>query len=159
MARGQSTANPIANASNVICGYPGGLSLAILPKSSPIQDDDHFHVVCRYVERNALRAGLVKRAEEWRWGSLWRWLQKPEPDPHLLSRWPIHRLPHWTDRVNTALSNEELEAVRRCAQRGASLGDECWVEAIARRLGLESTMRPRGRPRVRPMRETPDKEN
>ena len=38
-------------------------------KSFPIQDDDHFLVVCRYVERNAVRAGLVARAEEWRWGS------------------------------------------------------------------------------------------
>ena len=28
-------------------------------KSFPIQDDDHFFVVCRYVERNALRAGLA----------------------------------------------------------------------------------------------------
>jgi len=27
-------------------------------KSFPIQDDKHFLVVCRYVERNALRAGL-----------------------------------------------------------------------------------------------------
>jgi len=31
------------------------------------------------------------------------------------------------------------------------LGDEGWVKSIARRLDLESTMRPRGRPRVRPM--------
>ena len=48
-------------------------------KSFPIQDDAHFFVVCRYVERNALRAGLVSRAEDWRWGSLWRWRQSPEP--------------------------------------------------------------------------------
>jgi putative transposase len=42
-------------------------------KSFPIQDDSHFLTVCRYVERNALRAELVGRAEDWRWGSLWRW--------------------------------------------------------------------------------------
>ncbi len=30
-------------------------------KSFPIQDDDHFFVVCRYVERNALRAKLVDK--------------------------------------------------------------------------------------------------
>ena len=35
-------------------------------KSFPIQDDEHFLVVCRYVERNALRAGLVDHAEQWR---------------------------------------------------------------------------------------------
>ncbi len=51
----------------------------------PIQDDKHFLTVCRYVERNALRAEFVCRAEEWRWGSLWHWNQKPEPKPPLLA--------------------------------------------------------------------------
>lgn len=32
-------------------------------KSFPVQDDEHFFTVCRYVERNALRANLVARAE------------------------------------------------------------------------------------------------
>ena len=35
-------------------------------KSFPIQEDEHFLTVCRYVERNALRAGLTNRAEAWR---------------------------------------------------------------------------------------------
>lgn len=127
-------------------------------KSFPIQDDEHFFLVCRYVERNAFRAGLVEQAEDWRWGSLWRWLQKSEPDPQLLSPWPLARLPGWVDRVNHPLSQKELEAVRRCAQRGRPLGDEGWVESIARRLNLESTMRPRGRPRVRFPTQEPNKE-
>lgn len=118
-------------------------------KSFAIQDDEYFFVVCRYVERNALRAGLVDRAEDWRWSSLWRWLQKPEPDPKLLSAWSMARLPGWVDRVNQVLTEPEIEAVRLCAQRGRPMGDEGWVESISRRLNLESTMRPRGRPRVR----------
>ncbi len=60
-------------------------------KSFPIQDDAYFLTVCRYVERNALRAGLVTRAENWRWGSLWRWQQQVEPEPALLSPWPLPR--------------------------------------------------------------------
>ncbi|MGB7159617.1 MAG: transposase, partial [Tepidisphaeraceae bacterium] len=28
--------------------------------------------VLRYIQRNALRANLVARAQDWRWGSLWR---------------------------------------------------------------------------------------
>ncbi len=116
-------------------------------KSFPIQDDDHFFVVCRYVERNALQAGLVKQAEQWRWGSLWRWLQKPEPEPKLLSAWPIPRLPAWIARVNEPLASKELDAVRWSVRRSSPYGDETWVESIARRLDLESTLRPRGRPR------------
>jgi putative transposase len=126
-------------------------------KSFPIQSDEHFLVVCRYVERNAMRAGLVDKAEHWRWSSLWRWLQKPEPLPKLLSAWPMARLPNWTHRVNEALTDKELEAVRRCANRGQPYGDEAWAESLARRKNLESTMRPRGRPRkptANPQKET-----
>lgn len=118
-------------------------------KSFPIQDDEHFLTVCRYVERNALRAGLVERAEDWRWGSLWRWLEKPEPEPKLLTGWPIARLPNWTARVNQAMLASELERIRNSAQRGSPFGDSEWTESTAKRLGIESSLRPQGRPRVR----------
>ena len=127
-------------------------------KSFPIQDDHHFFVVCRYVERNALRAGLVRKAEDWRWGSLWRWMQNSEPDPPLLSPWPVPRLPRWVTRVNEPLTKQELESVQLSAQRGKPFGDASWTESIARRLGLGSTMRPRGRPRVRFPKDEPNKE-
>ena len=39
-------------------------------KSFPIQQDGHFLTVCRYVERNALRANLVKSARNWPWCSV-----------------------------------------------------------------------------------------
>jgi putative transposase len=123
-------------------------------KSFPVQGDDHFRVVCRYVERNALRAGLVERAEDWRWGSLWRSTQEHEPDPRLLSPWPVQQPENWIARANKSLTNKEIEAVRLCANRGRPLGDAIWTARTARRLGLESTLRSRGRPRVRPLPDT-----
>ena len=118
-------------------------------KSFPIQNDEHFFTVCRYVERNALRAELVERAEDWLWGSLWHWLQKPEPGTGLLSPWPIPRLPRWVERVNEPLTATELAAIRTSAKRGSPFGEASWVESSVKRLGLESTLRPRGRPQVR----------
>ncbi|HEV3342013.1 MAG TPA: transposase, partial [Pirellulales bacterium] len=41
-------------------------------KAFPIETDEYFYTVVRYVERNPLRANLVARAEDWRWSSLWR---------------------------------------------------------------------------------------
>ena len=123
-------------------------------KSFPIQDDDHYFVASRYVERNALQANLVERAEDWRWGSLHRWLCDPEPSPKLLSPWPLPRLPHWVSRVNEPLSPKELASVRWSVKRGTPFGNETWVESIARRLDLASTLRPRGRPRVRRLPES-----
>ena len=128
-------------------------------KSFPVQDDEHFLTVCRYVERNARRAQLVKRADDWRWGSLWRWLQKSEPAPSLLSSWPIPRLPRWVERVNAPLTDHELTAIRNCVQRGSPLGEPTWIESSVKRLGLESTLRPRGRPQVRFTDETSIKES
>jgi putative transposase len=114
-----------------------------------MQDDAHFLTVCRYVERNAVRGELVERAEEWRWGSLWRWRQSAEPAPKLLSPWPISRPPRWVQRVNEPMTDGELSAIRKAAQKGCPLGDANWVESAVKRLGLESTLRPRGRPQVR----------
>ncbi|EAQ77968.1 transposase [Blastopirellula marina] len=119
-------------------------------KSFPIADDDHFLVVCRYVERNPLRANLVKRAEDWRYGSLFRWSQKADRDPRLLSAWPIARSPKWTERVNQPLSEKELADLRQCVSRGRPFGDEKWTQEIARKSGLEYTLRSRGRPRKTP---------
>jgi len=116
-------------------------------KSFPIADDDHFLVLCRYVERNPLRAGLVERAEQWQYGSLWRWTQKSEPEPKLLAPWPIARSPNWIQRVHQPLTARELEAVRTCVQRGRPFGDTDWVREVTRRTGLEYTLRSRGRPR------------
>ena len=118
-------------------------------KSFPVQEDEHFFTVCRYVERNALRAELVERAEDWRWGSLWRWLQKAESEPALLSPWPLPRLPRWVERVNEPLTDDELAAIRTSAKRGSPYGEASWIESSVKRLGLESTLRPRGRPQVR----------
>jgi putative transposase len=42
-------------------------------KAFPIRDDDHRLTVQRYVERDALRAEIVARAEDWKWSSLPRW--------------------------------------------------------------------------------------
>ena len=61
-------------------------------KSFPVQDDDHFLTVCRYVERNALRANLVQRAEDWRWGSLYRWHSTLNSRPSVAASIEVRRL-------------------------------------------------------------------
>ena len=118
-------------------------------KSFPVQSDEHFLTVCRYVERNALRAGLVERAEDWRWGSLWARRAKDDADRPVLTPWPIDRPRDWTSRVNRPFGPKEEEAVRRSIQRGQPFGSESWQAEVAARLGLESVLRPRGRPRTK----------
>src|SRR5205823_2191462 len=49
-------------------------------RSFPIQEDDHLLTVLRYAERNPVRAGLVERAQDWRWSSA-ALDRGPEPPP------------------------------------------------------------------------------
>ena len=117
-------------------------------KSFPVQEDGHLLTVCRYAERNALRANLVRRAQDWRWCSA-----SPRRDrPWLLPRsgWPVAARRDWADWVNQPQTAAEEEALRRSVRRGAPFGDERWSRATAARLGIESALRPIGRPRKSP---------
>lgn len=114
-------------------------------KAFPIAQDEHLYSVLRYVERNALRANLVAQAEAWAWSSLaWRLGRRR---PELLSEWPVACPRGWVAQVNAPQTEAELKAIRHSIARGTPYGDERWVERVARRLGLESSLRPRGRPR------------
>jgi putative transposase len=116
-------------------------------KSFPVQEDDHFYAVARYVERNALGAKLVRRAEEWRWSSLYRWVRGSAEDKDLLAAWPLPRRPRWVEHVNAPQTEAEMQAVHQSIQRGGPLGDDQWTDRIVRQMGLGSTLRPQGRPR------------
>jgi putative transposase len=115
-------------------------------KSFPIQADDHFLTVCRYVERNALRANLAERAEAWRWGSLWTQKYGNPEQRSMLANWPVQRPRNWVQIVNKPQSPAEEEAVRRSMSRGTPYGAQTWTNRVANRLGLDYTLRPRGRP-------------
>ena len=117
-------------------------------KSAIVQDDAHLATVLRYVDGNPLRAGLVRRAEDWRWGSLWRSVNRKglfglEKD------WPIEKPAEWTDLVNCLQDGEDLGAIRTSIQRSQPFGNGQWQAGVARKLGLLSTIRARGRPRGR----------
>jgi putative transposase len=68
-------------------------------KAVPIESDESFLNACRYVERNPRAAGLVERAEQWRWGSLWRRCHRCE-EP-LLTPWPLPMPKDWITIVNS----------------------------------------------------------
>ena len=117
-------------------------------KSFPIEEDVPLYTVLRYVERNPVRPTLVERAEDWRWGSLWRWNHPSEhQEKPILCPWPIPRPTDRVTRVNRALTKKEIEAVRASVLRGRPFGSKTWQESAAKQLGHESTFRPRGRPR------------
>ncbi|MFO0957832.1 MAG: transposase [Isosphaeraceae bacterium] len=115
-------------------------------KAFPIQDDEHLRTVLRYVERNAMRAGLAGRARDWLHGSL-HWRLSPPGPVALEPTGLLPAAPAWADHVEQPMSEAELSALRRCVIRGKPYGDDAWSRRAAELLGLESSLRPRGRPR------------
>lgn len=111
-------------------------------KPIPVQCDRHFLILCRYVERNASRGGHVRRAEDWRWGSLW---QRLAHVPTLtLDGWPVEEPSDWLSLLNQPQPAADLKAVRNAIARGRPFGSPDWRDAQIRRFGLPA--RPRGRP-------------
>jgi len=113
-------------------------------KAFPIQRDHHFLIVLRYVERNPLRARLVERAEDWAWSSLAA--RGQEDRPAFLAASPVELGPRWARDVNRPMSAREEQALRHSVERGTPFGGKTWMVRTAGRLGLESSLRPRGRP-------------
>jgi putative transposase len=117
-------------------------------KAFPIQQDEHYLAVLRYVERNPLRARLVRSAENWTWSSLRERLAGDAAE--LLHRGPLELPRNWLTLVNRPQTEAELAALRHSIARGTPYGSPHWTKLTANRLGLESTLRPRGRPRKAP---------
>jgi putative transposase len=118
-------------------------------KSFIVEQDAYLLTVCRYVERNAVRAGLVKRADQWPWSSLWRYRYGDSRARALLADWPMVRPRRWVQHVNQPEGDAELKGLRQAVNRGCPFGSMPWVKRMVGRLGLASTLRPRGRPRKR----------
>lgn len=117
-------------------------------KSFPIQRDRHFITVCRYVERNPLRANLVGKAEAWEWSSLGRReLRSASAWQLRLNDWPVPPPSGGRAYVNRAETGAALEALRRSVMRGAPYRERRWQQRSAKRLQLESSLRDPWRPK------------
>jgi putative transposase len=115
-------------------------------KNFIVERDEHLAWLLRYVVRNALRAGIVTRAEEYRWTGTYARLHGPAPLRDLLTDWPIdvpRDLSRW---LNHPQSDAEEAAIRRAIRRGTPLGNATWVKRLAASYNLASSLRPRGRP-------------
>jgi putative transposase len=110
----------------------------------PIEDDGHFATVCRYVERNALRAGLVSVAEHWPWSSAFGDDGNSCTRP-TLAPWPVPRSAAWSEILNEPDIPSVLERVRGAIRAGVPFGEAHWEAQSAAELSL--TRRFRGRPR------------
>jgi putative transposase len=119
-------------------------------KAFSVQADEHFLVVCRYVERNPLRAGLVEHAHEWRWSSHASHIGRASSHATLTTAsWPVARPHEWREWVDLPQSDSEVAEIRAAIQRGTPFGSSPWRERFGATADRGPPPRGRGRPRKR----------
>ena len=113
-------------------------------KSFPVQRDEHLLMVVRYVLQNPVRSGLVASVNDWPWSSCRR--------SELADPCPVEVEANWATQVDEPLSAAHLASIRESVNHQRPFGETDWQTKIASLFGLESTMRPRGRPALSEMR-------
>lgn len=116
-------------------------------KSFLVQSDKYLLTLIKYVERNPVRAGLVKRCEDWRWGSARLRTHGSKKQKQLLTAPPVALPRNYSSWINSEDKPEDLECIRTSVNKGAPFGQETWVEIMITKHHLETTQRKVGRPK------------
>jgi putative transposase len=107
-------------------------------------DEEHCLAALRYVALNPVRAGLVKRAAEWRWSSV-RAQLGIEPDL-LTDVAPVHeRAPDFAALIEGGEDAEAAARLRRAETIGRPVGSAAFLDALERRYGRSVKPAKRGR--------------
>lgn len=96
-------------------------------KSFVIEDGQYFYTVLRYVERNALKAKLCERAEDWPWGSAY---VRAKGGSTLLAPLPIDLPTQYFRDLNLPLTATDEAALEQSEQRGVPFASAVWQENL-----------------------------
>ena len=104
--------------------------------SCPVERDEYLWAVCRYLERNPVRAKLVKRPWDYRWSSARHHVQAA-PDPILgESQWldPSQRT-EYREYLDHKEPEFDQTRIRTSTQTGRPLGSLCFIQKLELKLG------------------------
>ncbi len=98
-------------------------------------DERYLYAAMRYVERNPVRAGLVRKAEDYLWSSAQSHINKTECP--LLSRfYLLEDIADWKEYLAQEDKKEDLKVFRRHGQTGRPLGDRAFIDCLEQKLGI-----------------------
>ena len=114
-----------------------------------IESDQYLWAVARYIERNPVKAGLVVRAEEYRWSSAKAHMTGSRDSLLHVPGWlEAGELAAYADFLNNA-DNETDQAIRKATSAGRLLGSDVFIDEME--TALNRSLRPNkpGRPRIK----------
>lgn len=115
--------------------------------STIVDRDAYLWTVCKYIETNPVKAGIVKRSEDYPFSSA---------KAHILGRKdPLLKevlfnkteLNEYREFVRVEEDSEIVEEIRKQTRSGKPLGNEKFLNTLSEKLGRSLFFRPKGRPR------------
>lgn len=92
-------------------------------------DEQYLLTTARYIELNPVRAGIVKKPQDYKWSSAAAHLQKE--DDILVKVEPLLRIvPDWKGLLSSALAEEELATLRRHERTSRPLGSDAFLDGL-----------------------------
>ena len=116
-------------------------------KSFLIDKENYLLAVIKYVERNAVRAKLVRSCEGWKWGSAWRRIHGTIQQKELLDQNSFQLPNNYPDWINSKEESDFLDIIRTSVNKSVPYGRERWVDNMVLKYHLESTLKSPGRPK------------
>jgi len=110
-------------------------------------DESYLYLAVRYIERNPIRAGIVKRAEDYPWSSakahIFGVLNKVLTDFYLTSQ-----IKDWSSYIHQGEEKEkDLDSFRKHERTGRPLGDKKFLAKLEQITGRALIIKNAGRPK------------
>jgi putative transposase len=116
-------------------------------KSSPM-DEAYSRNAIRYIERNPVRAGMVKVAQDYLWSSAAAHCGLRD-DLLLSGDCPLLlEIPNWSEWLNVDSGDAENDIIRRHTHTGRPLGSEEFLTRVGNQIGRDLLPKKRGRPKT-----------
>jgi len=118
---------------------------------SCILDEYHLKEAARYVERNPIRAKMVKRAEMWKWSSVRDNIGECYEGYREISIAGIKKYikmdgREWWEFINEKDKEEFVGDIRKATNMSKALGKEGFIKNLEKKFGVSLKLVKRGRP-------------
>lgn len=101
---------------------------------STIMDESYLYAAVRYVERNPVRAKVVKKAGEYPWSSA-RFRVKKEANALLSDFYLLDEIEDWAKYLTNEEDEDQLKRIRSQSLSGRPLGDTIFLLKLQEKTG------------------------
>ncbi len=116
---------------------------------SCVLDEGYLLAALRYVERNPVRAGIVRKPWRWKWSSAGVHVRQGDGVINLENITTLINTTaeEWKEYIDSDENEEEVKDIRKHTLLGRPLGTKDFIAKLGKKIGRVLSVLPRGRPK------------